>query len=363
MSFHRIDTSELSRALVIKLRHHGDVLLTTPVFSALKHEAPHCEIDALIYDETREMLEGHPAISRIHTIGRDWRNLGAFERMRREWLLFAALRARHYDLIVQLTDGWRGAWLARALRAKYSVAIFSPLKPPHHLWSKAFTHLAPLPPLGKRHTVETHLDALRALGIAPAQQCRRLTFEPGESARQSVKELLGFCALPRQRWIHIHPTSRWLFKTWSVAAYAEVISSLAEKGYQMIMTTGPANQELAMAAEILSRCRIPPLDLSGRLDLKQLGALIETVRLSICVDSMPMHLCAALGTPVVALFGPSSEQEWGPWQVPHRILASQHTCRPCRLDGCGGGKISECLTALSPDMVLTAVESLLDETV
>jgi heptosyltransferase-3 len=73
-----------------------------------------------------------------------------------------------------------------------------------------------------------------------------------------------------------------------------------------------------------------------------------------------MHIAAAMQTPVVALFGPSGELEWGPWRVPHRIVASsEHPCRPCGNDGCGGGKVSECLTRLPLEAALSAVDSLL----
>jgi heptosyltransferase-3 len=76
-----------------------------------------------------------------------------------------------------------------------------------------------------------------------------------------------------------------------------------------------------------------------------------------------MHIAAAVGTPVVALFGPSGEIEWGPWQVPHRVVVSNdHPCRPCGNDGCGGGKISECLTTLPVERVEAAVRALLAET-
>jgi len=76
-----------------------------------------------------------------------------------------------------------------------------------------------------------------------------------------------------------------------------------------------------------------------------------------------MHIAAAVGTPLVALFGPSGEIEWGPWQVPHRVVASNdHPCRPCGNDGCGGGKISECLTTLPVERVDAAVRALLAET-
>ena len=73
-----------------------------------------------------------------------------------------------------------------------------------------------------------------------------------------------------------------------------------------------------------------------------------------------MHIAAAMGTPTVAIFGPSGDIEWGPWGVPHRVVASDaHPCRPCGLDGCGGGKISECLTTLPVERVLAACDELL----
>jgi heptosyltransferase-3 len=76
-----------------------------------------------------------------------------------------------------------------------------------------------------------------------------------------------------------------------------------------------------------------------------------------------MHIAAAVGTPVVALFGPSGDVEWGPWQVAQRIVAStEHPCRPCGNDGCGGGKVSECLTTLPVARVHAALRELLAET-
>jgi heptosyltransferase-3 len=86
-------------------------------------------------------------------------------------------------------------------------------------------------------------------------------------------------------------------------------------------------------------------------------------RLFVGVDSAPMHIAAAMGTPALALFGPSSEHVWGPWQVPHRIVASAaHPCRPCHLDGCGGGKVSDCLVRLPAQDAIDAFDALLRET-
>lgn len=357
------DPSGIRHALIIKLRHHGDVLLTTPLFSQLKSLAPHCAIDALVYVDTAPMLAGHPAIDRIHTIERRQKSRsGPLSRVTQEYRLLQSLVARRYDLILHLTESWRGAWLARVLRPKYGVALVSPLQPNHFLWRSAFTHLAVLPPWGKRHTVERHLDTLRALRFRLDTPDRRLVFCPGETATQRVAALLSQHGIENKGFIHLHPTSRWMFKSWTTEGFAHVISALGQRGFRVIVTAGPDPVERRFAATILSRCDPTPVDLSGQLGLKELGAVIAAARLSICVDSAPMHLAAAVATPVVALFGPSCEKEWGPWQVPHRTLVSDHGCRPCHLDGCGGGKISECLTQQPPEKVLAAVESLLAET-
>ena len=114
-----IDLTAVRRVLLIKLRHHGDVLLSSPVLSALKTHAPHAEIDALVYHDTREMLSGHPALSQLHTIDRQWKKRGPLGQLRAEWQLLSALKARQYDLVITLTEHNRGAWLVRLLKPRW----------------------------------------------------------------------------------------------------------------------------------------------------------------------------------------------------------------------------------------------------
>jgi heptosyltransferase-3 len=129
--------------------------------------------------------------------------------------------------------------------------------------------------------------------------------------------------------------------------------------YPVVITAAPAEAELAFVRRILEGTKTKPLDLSGQLSVRELGALTARARVFIGVDSMPMHLAAAVRTPVVALFGPSGEQEWRPWRVAHRVISSNHPCRPCGNDGCGGGKVSECLTTLEVTEVFAAAQELL----
>ena len=343
-----VPLGECRRALVLKLRHHGDVLLSAPVLSVLKAHAPGMEVDALVYDDTAPMLDGHPALSQLHTVGRRWREEGVFKRLSLEWSLYGRLRARGYDLLVHLSEQPRGAWLARHLGVRFSVA--PRMADRGNFWRRSFTHFYPLVP--RRHMVEVNLDALRRIGVQPGQHERGVVFVPGAQAEQAVDRLLE-----GKPFIHFHPASRWRFKCWTAEKNAELIDRFAAEGHQVVVTAAP--DETRMIDEILGKCRAKPLNLAGRLTLTQLGALAARARLFVGVDSMPMHLAAAMGVPTVALFGPSGESEWGPWNVAHRVVKSAHTCRPCGQDGCGGGKLSECLTLLPVEAVHAAAGELL----
>ena len=342
-----VPLGECGRALVIKLRHHGDVLLAAPVLSALKVRG--VEVDVLIYDDTAPMLQGHPSLSMLHVVGRDWKAEGALSRLSKERRLFANLRARRYGLIVHLTEHPRGAWLARTLGARYSVAPRMP--DPRAFWAGSFTHLYPL--AVRRHMVEVNLDALRRIGVQPEPAERKVEFVPGADAEKKVQTLASGA------FIHVHPASRWRFKCWSTAKNAELIDRLAADTHQVVITAAPDPDEILFVEEILSKTRSSPVNLAGKLSIKELGALTARAKLFIGVDSMPMHLAAAMGTPTVALFGPSGESVWGPLNVAHRIVQSGHSCRPCGLDGCGGGKVSDCIVSLPVDVVYAAAQELL----
>ena len=353
-----VDLSQVKRALIIKLRHHGDVLLSSPVFSVLKARAPHIEIDALVYADTQEMLSLHPALSQIHAIDRGWKTQGVVKQATAEWKLWQTLKSRRYDLIIHLTEHRRGMWLAKTLKPRYRVA--PQFNNADALWTESFTHFYKLVAQGNsRHTVESNLDALRRIGVLPAEDEKGLTLIAGAEGSTRVEALIaqhdagsGF--------IHIHPTSRWMFKTWPAERVAQLIDALQGDGRRVVLTAAPAEKEMSMIARILSLCAAPPVNLAGQLNLKELAALTRRAVLFIGVDSAPMHIAASQGTPTVALFGPSGEIEWGPWKVAHRIVVSNaHPCRPCGQDGCGGSKVSECLTTLPVAPVLAAARALL----
>lgn len=159
---------------------------------------------------------------------------------------------------------------------------------------------------------------------------------------------------------------------------AETINYLVScAGVQVAVSCAPDARERNRLDSIIARCVYPPLDLGGRLTLKQTAALSELADVFFGVDTAPMHMAAAMGTPVVAVFGPSGAFDWGPWpnnhsaENPypsrsglqraslHRVVQQAWNCVPCGQDGCQGSKRSDCLEQLPASLVIPEIEAAL----
>jgi heptosyltransferase-3 len=306
---------------------------------------PKAQIDAYIYSESLPMLQEHPAISEFILMDREWKKLGWVERFKREAALLRRIRKNRYDLVINLTEGDRGAMAARLSGAKVRVGVDL---------RKIYTHVVKNGP-SPRHNVEKQLDALRRIGIRIEQEEKKLFLPIRDEARISIGQKVLW-----ENFILIHPTSRWRFKCWPVQNFSALCQKLIDQGKRLVLTSGPDPDERKIVDEIV---RLLPKDvvcnLAGQISLPELAALIERCSAFVCVDSVPFHMASALVAPVVALFGPTSEITWGPWMNPNaRIITSEMSCRPCYLDGCGGSKMCECLNAISVDRVCSELEVL-----
>jgi heptosyltransferase-3 len=365
-----IDVTRLKRVLVVMLRHHGDVLLTTPVYRAIKRVNPSVEIDVMVYEATRPLLENNPDIAMLHSVEKDKSGQGAWNKLSSELGFMRRIKARRYDLLIHLSDHRRGAWLSRWVNADVSIAPL--LRHQDAFWRGSFTHfwrsaasVTSGHPLLKRHTVEQHLDALRRLGIdvmpAPA-----LTLVPGAEGDKLAEVFLAEHHI-KPGYVLIQPTSRWMFKCWSIENNAQLIDALLKRGQQVILSCGPGASERSMLAQIVARLGgvREGLALADQPStLNRLAALIGKARIFVGIDSAPMHMAAAMQTPIVALFGPSGEANWAPWRGDSNLVANvvthgEFACRPCGQDGCGGSKVSQCLVQLPVSQVLAAVDDVI----
>ncbi|MGL5008101.1 MAG: putative lipopolysaccharide heptosyltransferase III [Plesiomonas sp.] len=305
------------RILVIKLRHHGDMLLISPVLSSLQKNYPTAQIDVLLYAETRAMLEHHPAIHRILLIDRQWKKCGLRQQLKHEFNLLRDIRHQHYDLVLNLADQWRSAILTKISGATQRIGL-GLSKREGMLWSHAHTTLIDCAPLQQLHTVEQNLAILAPLDLP--QQSTHVTMAYADSDRDQVQQHLAALNISPP-YIVIQPSARWFFKCWQNARFAQVIDALQACGHTVILTSGPDLRELTMVADIQALCKTgQPASLSGQLSLPQLAALIDQAALFIGVDSVPMHMAAALQTPLIALFGPTKLHFWRPWQARGKVI-------------------------------------------
>jgi heptosyltransferase-3 len=348
--------------LVIKLRNIGDVLLTGPVFANLRLSYPEARICALVNSGTEEMLSGNPVIDKIYLYDRNVKKYPLWKKMAVETGFLLELRREKFDLVINLTEGDRGALLSLLSGARYRVGIDAAgkgLAAKNHF----FTHLVRIPDRNS-HTVEQNLWFLAPIGVPVTE--KKVTFAYDPADLETVTRHLDKAGLKRGRFFHAHLTSRWMFKTMPATTAARLVDELAgQTGLPVVFTASPEEKELVYLRKVLDVSAAPRLDLSGVLTLKQLGALSSQARFFVGVDSAPMHIAAALDVPVFSVFGPTSATGWGPWdnrflknpysQVRgvqttgrHLVLQSDRECVPCKRDGCNGSKISDCLNFTEP---------------
>ena len=168
------------------------------------------------------------------------------------------------------------------------------------------------------HTVEQNLSLLAPLNLPALSDHVTMSYDPQDwQACEQRLQKQGVAG----SYIVVQPTSRWFFKCWSEEKMAATLTALQADGHQLVITSGPDAREQAMVERILALC--PPqgvISLAGQLTLRQLAALIDHAKLFIGVDSVPMHMAAALQTPCVALFGPSKLTFWRPWQATGAVI-------------------------------------------
>jgi heptosyltransferase-3 len=295
------------KILVMKFRNIGDVLLSTPLIDNLKAAFPEATIDFALNKNCAEMIALHPHVHNLLCYDRGQIKQEAFvSRLWSEAGFYHQVRKNQYDMVINLTEGDRGASLAWLSRAKTRVGILPRNGVLKHCGPFS-AYVGDTPP---GHTVEKDLFPLRLLKITPLSKRVRIFWDSQteETIAQILKQQAIGC------FVHIHPVARWMFKCWDGQRFAEVIDYLElKKGVRVVISASPDLHELEKVDQILAHCRSAPVNLSGRLSLKEVACLSKHARFFIGVDTGPMHMAAAVDIPVIALFGHSEANVWGPW--------------------------------------------------
>jgi lipopolysaccharide heptosyltransferase I len=340
------------RILLVKPSALGDVVHALPVVATLKRRYPEISLDWLVEEEAAPLVEGHPAVASLVVSGRRrWlrhlrrpADVPSTLREIRAWV--AELRRRRYDAVLDLQGLLKSALYVLAAGAPVRVGLADAREGAR--W--ALTHRVPVPPQPV-HAVERYLALAAAVDAREA--VRDFTIPLGSDDLEAARRLLD--DLPRPR-VVLHPAARWETKLWEVERWRAVAASLADEGAGVVVTGGPA--DAAMAAAICDGPRQAPRSLAGRISLKTLAAVLRSADLMITVDSGPMHIAAALGTPVLALFGPTDPARTGPLGC-GRVLRRPLPCSPCLQRRCQIAETRRCMRDLDVQDVLAAARELL----
>ena len=338
-------TPQAPRILLIRPDHLGDLVLTTPVLHALKSHIPKATITMMVGPWSSEVVARHPAIDRLLTCP-----FPGFQRTPQKplapyKLLFSTarqLRQGHYDLAINLRpDFWWGAallYLARIPhRPGYAIA------PGRPFLSRALPFRAP------EHAVVSNLRLVSAaseiLGGAPLEepytaQRYPLAFTPTPAEHEWVRTHLALEGVAAEAPIVvIHPGTGTAVKLWSNTAWAACANALPElltsPTPMRFILTG-SQTERPMLREITRDMNSPPLLLTD-MTLGQMAAVLQRAILVLGVDSGPLHLAVAQGTPTIHIFGPTDPLIFGPWGPPERnvVIASTQRCPTCPCIPCG----------------------------
>jgi heptosyltransferase II len=343
------------RVLIILIAGIGDLIMASTSFRALRKGHPDAEIHLITSSEACTLAESYPYIDRVWTF--------PVREIRKDKLqglrainVIREMRKARFDLCLNLyrVTSWLGA-----LRMGLLLSLISPRTKAGHD-SKGFglflNRKAPKETFENRHFTDAMVDLAKLAGGVPddggievfwdkSVEAKRATFFPNEG--QEIKPLR----------IGINPGADRPEKRWSPENHAAVADRLsADRSAKIFVFGGPGEEHLATRIE--KAMKHPLTNLAGKLSLNELAYVISQLDLFVTNDSGPMHIAAAVKTPVVALFGPEDPVHTRPYTSPdlYRIIQKDLSCRPCKNKGCNR---PICMESLKPEEILQACLELL----
>ena len=344
--------SSPKRILVIRLDRIGDVVLSTPVLQVLRQQYPHAFIAMMVRPACEEVVQGNPYLNEVILYEKD----GAHRSVMGTIRFARRLRRYEFDTALVLHPSNRSHWIPWLARIPVRIGY-------DRKSGWLLTHRLPhRKQEGAKHEAAYTLEMLSIFGVTPGEPKPVIMVQDAAASR--VEALLREASVvPGDRLVAVHPSASCVSKRWMPERFAEVADRLADRqGARIGIIAGEAD---APYAEQMARAmRQPALNLAGRLSVAETAALLRHCRLLISNDSGPVHVAAAVGTPVVDIFGRNqrglSPQRWGPLGEGHVVLHKEVGCVTCLAHDCDIAFL--CLTSLTVDEVYDAAVSVLERT-
>ncbi|HOX15145.1 MAG TPA: glycosyltransferase family 9 protein [Smithellaceae bacterium] len=348
--------ANIRNILLIQLGDIGDVVWTTPSIWAVKSSIPNSKVSVMVKDGFGGLLEADPSIERIFEVKQYRGNL--FHQATRQLSFLKNIRSQHFDLVVDLRLGDRGAFMSFATGAPLRATLYLPEGLP--FWRNYFfTHGVVVgPPVHTCGATEQSLRILRRFGIDTEDIIPKLWIT--DTIKRHVRKILAQEKVDGlKHWITINPFSRWPHKEWGAHKWIEIINWFWKDFAIPVIIIG-SREEQTKAEAIRRQCQAKAFNFAGLTTLAELAGLLSQSLLHIGVDSAAPHIAAATGTPTITIYGPSSWKEWAPVGKDHRVIVSDMDCVPCHQKGCDNSGHSQCLETLNADRVKNVIRATME---
>jgi ADP-heptose:LPS heptosyltransferase len=351
--FRRASAMEPRRILCLRIERIGDLLMTLPALAELRALAPHATIDLVVGSWNREIAQAIPGIDRVETVDAEWLARGD-EGLSPLGLIAQAMRwrSRHYDLAINFEPDIRSNIALAAAGAARSAGFRS--AGGGSLLDVALDYDT------RSHTADNAVGLVRAV-LGKAAEGVESTLRIPESARETARQLLAPLGGGLKAGIHVSGGRE--IKQWPEQRFREVADHLVrDRSAGLVLTGAPGDR-----AQIdIVRAAVPAdrtIDLSNGTDLLMVAAVLQQLDLFVTGDTGPMHVAHAVGTPIVAVFGPSDPRRYAPRGLRDVVVRIDLPCSPCnriRLPPARcTGHTPDCLTGIGTAQVLAAIDDVL----
>ena len=342
------DEGQQVRVLIVQTAFLGDVVLTLPLVEAIRQRFPQACVELLTVPAHAALLQDQPGVDAV--LPYDKRGTG----MRGFLRIVYQIRRRGYELILSPH---------RSLRSALLVACSgSPKRIGFTRWLTRWAYTATVPRPASAHEVQRNLQLLAALGCGPVPTASRLTLHVVPAAWQKARAYFAGCGVGQDEVvIGLIPGSQWGTKRWPAEHFVALSKHLVSTPRTRVALFGGA-PDRPIAEAIIAACGVPVLDLIGQTPLPELPAYLERCTVVVSNDTGPMHIAAALGKPIVVLYGPTTPTlGFAPYGVPWVEASVPLGCRPCSAHGPQHCPLSHwrCMLDLSVEQVAAGVQRLL----
>ena len=340
------------KILIVKLSAIGDVIHTLPALNAIRKHYPDAHITWLVEEAASSLIEGHTALNRVLVSKRKTWLKGLAKRsclknIREACGFIKDLRDTRYDLILDFQALLKSGVLIGLARGGRKIGFDKGMEHQEH--SYIFLNER-VPPVDMEvHALIRGMMLLESIGI----QSREVVFNlpVSDQDRNAANDLLMQHGIKTpELLVAINPMAKWETKLWDNLKFSNLADRLIKQYNAKVFFTGSA-EDRELILDIISRMKCKAYNLAGMTSLKTLAALYEKVSIVVSTDTGPMHLAAAVGTAVIALFGPTAPWRTGPFGAGHQIIRAGLECSPCFKRQC---KTIDCMKQISVERVLDA---------